>query len=71
MSEGIDRWALSVGGNFIDVDIDTTVAVDNGACIDEDGDDSVVGVCAGAGGEFIILGWRWTTHARIVVVYWQ
>ena len=38
------------------------VADSNGACIDDNGDDSVVGI--GAGGEILILGRRWTPHGR-------
>ena len=39
----------------VDVDVDADVAVANGTCIDNNGDDSVVGVGACASGEFVIF----------------
>jgi len=46
----------------IAVAVDAAVAVAHGSCIDDNDDDSIVGV--GAGSEFLFLGQRWTPHGR-------
>ena len=40
---------------FISIAVDAAVAVADVACIETDGDDSVVSVGAGAGGEFVVF----------------